>query len=138
MKNEKDKKIASLETEIQRYKTTLSKMEKQWREAVAAANNSTLQMKINDLNTQNQTLNNQVIDLKTENQVLKLKLHTQREEGVVDGPTISKEEYDKTKAENLELFQKIQQMKEKEIETHRTAANASVPLSEVPSEQQND
>ena len=42
MKNEKDKKIASLETEIQRYKTTLSKMEKQWREAVAAANNSTL------------------------------------------------------------------------------------------------
>lgn len=58
MKNEKDKKIQQQETEIARYKQTLSKMEKQWREAVAAANNSTLQMKINDLNTQVQTLNN--------------------------------------------------------------------------------
>ena len=35
-----------LEQEVQRYKTTLSKMEKQWREAIAAVDSNTLQHKV--------------------------------------------------------------------------------------------
>ena len=35
-----NQKVIKLESEITRYKTTLSKMEKQWREATAALNNN--------------------------------------------------------------------------------------------------
>ena len=68
-------KNKELETEIVRYKETLIKMEKQWKQAVEAVNENKLQKIIDE---QNQQLNNQnklIINLKKENQTLRLKAH---------------------------------------------------------------
>ena len=70
-----EQKVTMLEAEVNRYKTTLTKMEKQWREAIAAVDSNTLQRRIQAQNQTITDLNNSIIDLKTENQVLKLKLH---------------------------------------------------------------
>ena len=50
MAEDSDSKVIQLETEITRYKMTLAKMEKQWREATAAIKDNRMQEKINALN----------------------------------------------------------------------------------------
>ena len=70
--------ITALEAEVRRYKSTIAKMEKQWREATSALND----MKLNENNQikldQIQKLKEEIIQLKTEKQVLKLKLHNSK------------------------------------------------------------
>eukprot|EP00347_Sterkiella_histriomuscorum_P014699 403359887 len=72
VKMEKNKE---LELELQRYKETLTKMEKQWKQAVDAVNENKLQKTIEDLNNQLNEQNKQIIALKKENQTLRLKAH---------------------------------------------------------------
>lgn len=68
-------KNRELEAEITRYKDALAKMEKQWKAAMDAVNESKLQKQIEDLNAQVNGLNKQIIALKKENTTLRLKAH---------------------------------------------------------------
>jgi predicted nucleic acid-binding Zn-ribbon protein len=77
-------KNRDLEAEITRYKETLAKMEKQWKAAVDAVNESKLQKSIEDLNAQLNALNKQIIVLKKENQTLRLKAHINEDESQLE------------------------------------------------------
>ena len=55
-------------------------MEKQWKAAVEAVNESKLQKAIDDLNNQLNTSNKLIITLKKENQTLRLKAHLTEDE----------------------------------------------------------
>lgn len=68
-------RIRELEQELHRYKETLTKMEKQWKQAVEAVNENKLQKNIEELNNQLNEANKLVISLKKENQTLRLKAH---------------------------------------------------------------
>ena len=68
-------KNRELEAEIGRYKDTLAKMEKQWKAAVEAVNESKLQKQNDELNAQVNSLNKQIIAMKKEITTLKLKAH---------------------------------------------------------------
>ena len=66
-----DNNIERLEIEVKRYKSTLSKMESQWREAIETSKQQ--ELKIQNKNKQIQNMTEQVNKLKTEIQILKVK-----------------------------------------------------------------
>ncbi|CDW90750.1 ubiquitin carboxyl-terminal hydrolase family protein [Stylonychia lemnae] len=70
-----DKNGSDEEQELARYKETLAKMERQWKQAVEAVNENKLQKKIDELNNQLNEQNKLIINLKKENQTLRLKAH---------------------------------------------------------------
>ena len=79
-------KNRELEAEIARYKETLAKMEKQWKQAVDAVNENKLQKQIEDLNAQLNAERKNVIQLKKDNTTLRLKAHMTEDDPQLESP----------------------------------------------------
>ena len=79
-------KNRELEAEIVRYKDTLAKMEKQWKQAVDAVNENKLQKQIEDLNAQLNVERKNVIQLKKDNTTLRLKAHMTEDDPQLESP----------------------------------------------------
>ncbi len=116
------------EAEIARYKDTLAKMEKQWKQAVEAVNENRLQKQVEDLNAQVNSLNKNIITLKKENQTLRLKAHMTEDEPqleAVPGQT------DAVALERIKELEKAVKLKETELQERSIESKMAVSQLEL-------
>jgi predicted RNase H-like nuclease (RuvC/YqgF family) len=108
-------KNRELEGEISRYKDTLAKMEKQWKQAVDAVNENKLQKQIEDLNAQLNVERKNVIQLKKDNTALRLKAHMTEDDPQLEAPGVGFGDQSGVAMERIKELEKALKLKDTEL-----------------------
>jgi predicted phage tail protein len=120
-----------MKAELTRYKDTLAKMEKQWKTAVEAVNESKLNKQIEDLTAQLNAANKQIIVLKKENQTARLKAHMAEDESQIEpkGGAAEVSEQNNTASlamEKIKELEKNLKLKETELQEKTIEARSKI------------